>query len=118
MNDGTYSFDTEVIIQRIEYLIEKSGKTKAQVFRESGVSRSIIDNLKKGSLPTVDKLVKLSMYFGVPIEFFVGIPSTVADTSEDLKKQLDSIYNDMPYEKRMQVIEYAKFLLSKQENGE
>lgn len=51
---------------------EKKGVSTRTAFNESGVGRSFYDNIKKGSVPSVDKLQALAIYFGVSLDYLVG----------------------------------------------
>lgn len=55
-------------------LLTKNGVTTAQVARETGISESVFSNWKnrkEQSNLKVENLVKVSKYFGVPIEYFL-----------------------------------------------
>jgi transcriptional regulator with XRE-family HTH domain len=52
-------------------LLNKSGKTTAQVCRDTGISESVISNLKtRGGNLSAGNLKKLAEYFGVSIDYF------------------------------------------------
>lgn len=53
-------------------LLKKTGKTTAQVCRDTGISESVISNLKtRGGNLSAANLKKLADYFGVSIEYFL-----------------------------------------------
>ena len=53
-------------------LLKKTGKTTAQVCRDTGISESVMSNLKhRGGSLSAANLKKLADYFGVSIEFFI-----------------------------------------------
>ena len=51
---------------------ERKGVSARTAFIESGVGRSFYDNINKGSVPSVDKLQALAVYFGVSLDYLVG----------------------------------------------
>lgn len=54
-----------------EKLLEKTGKTTADVVRDTGIAHSTISEWKSGrSTPKADKFFILARYFGVPMEYF------------------------------------------------
>lgn len=58
--------------EKFQYLLLKHDKTPYQVAKDTGIAQSTLSDWKTGrSVPKVDKLLILSKYFGVPIEFFV-----------------------------------------------
>ena len=53
-------------------LLEKTNKTAYRVSKDTGIAQSVLSDWKRGiSNPKVDKLKKLSDYFGVPLEYFL-----------------------------------------------
>lgn len=53
-------------------LLEQTGKTPAQVSRDTGINSTVFSEWKKGkSKPKADKLYTLAKYFGVPMEIFM-----------------------------------------------
>ncbi len=60
--------------EKFQALLAKSGKTSAQVSRETGIPQNVLSYWKSGrSQPKVDKLIILSKYFGVPLEYFLDL---------------------------------------------
>ena len=58
--------------KKYELLLEETGKTSYQVSKDTGIAQSTFSDWKTGvSNPKVDKLLILSEYFGVPIEYFL-----------------------------------------------
>ena len=58
-------------------LLEKTNKTAYRVSKDTGIAQSVLSDWKRGiSNPTVDKLKKLSDYFGVPLEYFLEEETT------------------------------------------
>lgn len=52
-------------------LLARTNKTAYQVAKETGIAQSILSDWKTGrSKPKFDKLLILSKYFGVPVEYF------------------------------------------------
>ena len=55
-------------------LLTKNGVTTAQVAKETGISQSVFSNWKNRkdqSCLSIENLVKVSKYFGVPIDYFL-----------------------------------------------
>lgn len=59
--------------QKYEELLKKTGKTSYQVSKDTGIGQNTLSNWKTGrSQPKIEKLQKLSDYFGVPVTYFLG----------------------------------------------
>lgn len=62
----------QVLISRITYMTAKKGVSVNQMLRESGLSKSLLDNMKRGSMPSADKLATLADYFGCSTDYLLG----------------------------------------------
>ena len=61
-----------ILYKKFAELLKSSGKTTAEVCRETGISESTISNWKnRGGKLSVDNLKILADYFRVSIEFFL-----------------------------------------------
>ena len=56
----------------IQSLCDKEGIKVRTAYEKSGVGRSFYDNIRKGSVPSVEKLQALAKYFGVSLDYLVG----------------------------------------------
>ena len=65
--------------KRIEQLCKSNGTDITKMCRELSISRSALSELKRGKSQSlsVDKLVKISKYFGITIEYLLGEESEV-----------------------------------------
>lgn len=60
------------LYEKFAKLLEKNNKTAYRVSKDTGIAQSVLSDWKRGiSNPKVDKLKKLSDYFGVPLEYFL-----------------------------------------------
>ena len=59
--------------EKFAALLGKYNKTTYQVSKDTGISQTAFSNWKSGrSEPGLESLRKLSMYFGVSIEYFLS----------------------------------------------
>lgn len=59
--------------EKYKSLKEKKGITDYQISKETGISTSTLSNWKKGVYkPKIDKILILSRYFGVSVEYFIA----------------------------------------------
>jgi len=74
--------------ERIFELIEEKGLTAYRVSKDTGISQASLADWRKGrSNPKIDKLQKLSEYFGVSIGYLTGEADERIDTQAPLKHQ-------------------------------
>lgn len=58
--------------EKYKALLDKTHKTSYQVSKDTGISQTAFSNWKSGrSEPGLESVKKLSVYFGVPIEYFL-----------------------------------------------
>ena len=63
---------TDAIAQRITDLCKEKGISINQLLQETKLNKSFVDNLKKGSIPSVDKISIVAEYFGVSVDYLLG----------------------------------------------
>ena len=123
--------------ERIFELIEEKGLTAYRVSKDTGISQASLADWRKGrSNPKIDKLQKLSEYFGVSIGYLTGDADERTDTQAPSKQQgyyvdketaefaeylrtrpnarlLFSAAKDISKEDMEKAVEYIEFLKSK-----
>ena len=80
----------------IEELCAEKGVNITQMCREAGVHRSTVSELKQGRTKTLGSknLEKLSEYFGVPIDYFLGNKKKPTPASGSERNYEDSVLMD------------------------
>ena len=64
--------NSQIIAQTIVRLCAEKGISANQMLQEAHLSKSFVDNLKKGSMPSVDKICAVADYFHVTVDFLLG----------------------------------------------
>jgi len=96
--------NTIEIAIRINALSKEIGSSVNKVLSECSLSKSIVDNLKKGSMPTADKLYTIAQYFNVSTDYLLtGVEHTSAQLSDDEKRMLE-------YYRRLDTLEKGELL--------
>ena len=62
----------DIIIARIQFLCDKEQISVNKLLQECNLNKSVIDNMKKGSVPATDKINIIANYFGVQTDFLLG----------------------------------------------
>lgn len=60
-----FIFSLQALIEQIEKMCQENRITVNQMLLEAGLNSSVIDNMKKGSIPSIDKVARISSYFGI-----------------------------------------------------
>ena len=82
--------------EKFQELLDKYGKTAAQVSKETGVASSTLSEWKKGKYtPKLDKLQKIADFFNVPIDYFSTTETKISmndhpERPKDLAKFLEN----------------------------
>lgn len=61
-----------MLLFNIEKICSSSNLPATYVETESGVGKGLINNLKKGSIPSADKVAKLADFLGVSTDYLLG----------------------------------------------
>lgn len=76
---------------QIYKIVEKECKKKMisqqKLLSDIGLTKSTLDNMKKGSMPSVDKVSAIAEYLGVPIDYLLG----KEQHTDDIKKRAADI---------------------------
>lgn len=108
--------DYERLQNVIEDLCKQKGVKKAKALEDSGVGKNFFWNaIKRGSVPSVDKLQALAVYFGVSLDYLVGntdVPE-VNRAEETMSVAALRAISALPPDEQAKVIEYAQLLAKK-----
>lgn len=70
-------------------LLEEHNKTALQVAKDLSIPKSIVYEWKSGKrVPSADKLMKLSEYFGVSMAYLLGGAETLPSYDDNSEKEL------------------------------
>ena len=104
-------FSSVQIYQNIETMRILRGISQRQMLVDCGLSRGVMENMKKGSMPSVDKIALLADYFGCSIDQIVGRETKIAPIPAD-RSELAENMKDLSKDELVKLIEFAKFLRS------
>ena len=78
--------NTKEIANRIEAMCNKKEITVKKMLSECGLNKNVVDNMKKekSSVPAIDKILPISKYFNVSVDFLLGVDD-VPNRKENLK---------------------------------
>lgn len=76
---------SEKFIENLTKKIKEQGITKTKLAKEVGIPESTIRMWEKGSEPTIDKVIKISRYFAIPIAELLGIEEHYENDDELLE---------------------------------
>ena len=68
----TNKYDTTLLAKIIEQLCDEHHIAVKEMLMRSGLNRNVVDNLKKGSLPSVDKIAQIADYFDCSVDYLLG----------------------------------------------
>lgn len=89
--------DVQVVILRIQSLAEERGISINQLLRESRLSKSVMDNMKRGSMPSADKLATIADYFDCSVDYILGrveIPAMISGPYDNSNESVKSLTPD------------------------
>lgn len=97
-------------------LCETKGKKPHPVGKELGIASATITQWKNGSIPSGEKLILLSEYFGVTTDYLLGNETAgTKPTDEDIKFALFDGTEGVTDEMYEEVKRFAKFIKEQKE---
>lgn len=93
---------SEVISQNIEMLVSQAGITINRFLKDNGFNTSFFNDLKKGAIPSAQKIVKIADYFNVSTDSLLGRSS-----------QPELYLKDLPEEAIQNIKQYVEFIREK-----
>ena len=64
--------NVDIFVQNVKSLCKLKGTTPTSACEASGAGRNFMDNIKKGSIPSVAKVQMLAEYLGVTVSDLLG----------------------------------------------
>lgn len=100
--------NVEIFVQNVESLCKSKGTTPTVASKESGAGQSFMDNVKRGSVPSVAKVQMLAEYLGVTTSELLG---EAAEPDPDLHEMM-SKFGSLTPEQKAKVIGYMEGLIA------
>ena len=69
-------YNLEIIEQRIMYIAQKLRLSKNKLLINANLGKSLFDTMKKGQIPSVEKIHKIADYLDVSVDFLLGRTET------------------------------------------
>nr|DAW15664.1 MAG TPA: repressor protein [Caudoviricetes sp.] len=67
-----FMYNLQVNIDRISALAKSKGLSINQMLKNAELSTTILDNMKRGRLPSVDKIQSIAEYFDCSVDYLLG----------------------------------------------
>lgn len=100
--------NVEIFVQNVQNLCKSKGTTPTVACQESGAGRNFMDNVKKGSTPSVAKVQMLAEYLGVTTSDLLG---EAGDPDPELSEMM-SKFGHLTPEQKAKVIGYMEGLIA------
>ena len=108
--------DVDIFVQNIKNICKNRGTNPTAACDGSGAGRNFMDNIKKGSIPSVAKVQMLASYLGVTVSQLLG--EDASDISQgSAQPYLVFRYNQLPPEDQKDVMEYIEFKFTQMEKN-
>ena len=106
--------------ERMEYLLEKKGKTKKELAEYLGISYNTVRIWKnKQPIPSAEHLVAISEFLGVSVKYLLtGEAEEYQECLAPDEKELISNYLKLNELRRAEVLWYVKTLAESNKGGE
>lgn len=128
-------YNLSQMVLRISEICSKKGISINQMLKDANLSTSLIDNMKRGRSPSIDRIYQLAEYLDCSVDYLLGrtdepsintgnsisevskSSSTDCDNGADEQEQhLLSNYKKLTEQARHTLVDYSDFVSSKPEN--
>lgn len=65
-------YNLQIIEERIVSIAKKMGLSKNKLLINTGLNKSVFDNMKKGQVPSVDKIHIIADYLDCSVDYLLG----------------------------------------------
>lgn len=65
-------YNLQINIDRISALAKSKGLSINQMLKNAELSTTVLDNMKRGRLPSVDKIQSIAEYFDCSVDYLLG----------------------------------------------
>lgn len=114
----------EVLISRINSLCKENEITQTKAFVESGVGKNFKSNMKFAN-PSKGKITMLAVYFGVSVDYLLGLteersqrPEVLRDGITDTEREVLHQFRLLTKDEQAQILNLMKTLTGKADHKE
>ena len=65
-------YNSSILIERVSELCKEKNISINQMLKEANLSISVIDNIKRNRIPSIDKIDALATFFGCSVDYLIG----------------------------------------------
>nr|DAZ25482.1 MAG TPA: Repressor protein CI [Caudoviricetes sp.] len=65
-------YDLNILLERISKLCEENSLSINQMLKLASLAPSVVDNIKRGRIPSIDKIQTIATFFDCSIDYIVG----------------------------------------------
>ena len=65
-------YNLQLIEERIVSISKEMGLSKNKLLINTNLNKSVFDNMKKGQIPSVDKIHNIADYLGCSVDYLLG----------------------------------------------
>lgn len=92
MVEEVWDMDINLLISNIQNLCNRRNVSVNKMLKECTLKPSVVDNMKKGSFPSIDKVYLIAKYFNVSVDYLIGLdnkPNRNTPISDDKQRLLE-----------------------------
>ena len=101
----------ETLIKNITYLCKEKNITSYMLGKESGVGKDIIANMKKGSLPSCDKIAKIADYLDCSVDYLLTGKKCTGEFLTEKERELLEYFGKLNERQQTKLIFKAEDML-------
>ena len=99
--------NTSFFVENVQNLCQVMGVSISKACRESGVGETLMDNVKRGRIPSIDRIQLLAQYLGTTTSELLGEEKAPSPAADDSEERLLILYRKLNQEGRDKLLDYA-----------
>lgn len=120
-------YNLPTVINRINAECEKNGISVNQMLIASMAGKSLVDNMKRGRNPSIDKLYLVASFLNTTSDYLLGltdnpnqqnytIPIVQPNHPDEQRQRLNDNYDALNQTAQKALVDYSDFMTTKPEN--
>ena len=107
--------NVDFFVQKVKSLCKQKGITPTSACEESGAGRNFMDNIKKGSIPSVAKVQMLAEYLGVTTSELLGEKAPTDPEAGEREKEFVRLFGMLKIDQQDLVLAQLQGIVASQD---
>lgn len=99
--------DIDFFVKNVQSFCQRKGVSISKACQESGAGKTLMDNVKRGRAPSIDRVQLLAQYLSVSTSALLGEEKMLPPAVDESEKELLNLYRKLNQEGQEKLLDYA-----------